>query len=123
MVVTIHNIVLKFIGTGLDNKYQACVNIYDTCNNLIYKNKTYNGTLNVCLKNNTLYKIKADLCSEQLNTFFYVTNNCDKYVFIFNRCILNNNTPKLKTITFLLNDANYFNLPIEKGLMFFDKNN
>lgn len=105
-------IILKFIGTGIGDKYQACVNIYDTYGNLILKKKTYNGILDINLKENIVYKLVATSCTDTIKTSFYV-NKCSKeYIFIFSRSILSSG---LRTITFLLEDANYNNLPIEKG--------
>ena len=104
-------VILKFVGTGIKNKYQACVNIYDTNGNLLYQKKTYNGKLILYLKKNKLYKLVAESCSDMIKTSFYV-NRLNEYVFFFNRSIVNSN---LRIITFLLNDANYNNLPIKKG--------
>ena len=112
----INNIILKFIGTGINNNYQAIVRIYDKYNNLLYNKKTYNGKLNLSLKKNTVYKLVATSCDDIIKTSFYVTKYNNDYIFIFNRSIFNNSN--LRTITFLLRDANYDNLPIEKGEMF-----
>ena len=109
MVVRIKKIILNFIGTGLYNNYQACVSIYDKCNNLLYYKKTYNGKLVLELKENNTYTLIAKLNNEIINTSFYT--NKTNYIFIFNNSIIN----KSRTITFLLKDANYSNLPIEKG--------
>ena len=108
-------IILNFIGTGINNEYQACINIYDTCGNLIYQGKTYNGKLIIYLEEENIYKLVATSCCEQIKTYFYVDGYQKKYTFIFGRSIF---TPQIKTITFLLRDANYNNLPIEKGEMF-----
>ena len=112
MVVRIKKVILKFIGTGIKDKYQACVNIYDTCGNKIHENKTYNGKLVLNLEENTVYKLVAKSYNEEIRTAFYVTEKRKKYIFFFNRSIVR------RTITFLLTDANYYNLPIEKGDMF-----
>ena len=109
---------LKFIGTGYNNDYQACVKIYDF-NTLLYQKQTYNGKLTINLKENKLYKIVASSCDETINTSIYITKNSQIFIFKFNRGVLQNNYPtNIRTITFLLNDANYDNLPVEKGEMF-----
>ena len=113
MVVKIKKVILKFIGTGINNNYQALVKIYDNCNNLLYCEKTYNGELLLYLKEMSLYKIEAVACGDMIMQSFYVNHCNSKYVFGFNHSIFN----KLSTITFLLTDANYEDLPIEKGEM------
>ena len=102
-------ILLKFNSLGLENYFQAYVKIYDKNNNLIYEGKTYNGELSVCLKKCQAYSLSANLYGLSLLSSFYVNNN-DVYLFSFNS--FNNET---NTITFLLTDSNYSNLPIERG--------
>ena len=111
MVVKIKKVILNFIGTGLNYNYQAHVSIYDKCNNLLINKITYNGKLVLELKENTTYNLIAKLNNEIINTSFYI--NKTNYIFIFNSSIIKKNT--LRTITFFLKDANYSNLPIEKG--------
>ena len=105
-------IILKFIGTGLKNKYQACVNIYDTYNNLIYTGNTYDGKIIISLKEKSIYKLIATSCNDTIKVNLYVNKDRNEYTFWFNRSIF---ASSLKTITFHLNDANYDNLPIGKG--------
>ena len=107
-------ILIKFLGLGIDDKYQACVRIYDICNNLICENKTYNGKLELCLEENKLYKLQAIFMGMEINKSFYVTNSNNVFSFTFNKLII---TCLSRTVTFLLTDANYTNLPIEKGKM------
>ena len=96
---------LKFIGLGYNNYYQACIKIYDKCNNLIFEDKTYNGIVSVELEENEVYRLIADSCRNRLNIVFFVNECRDCYCFNFQ-----NN----RIITFLLRDF-YYNLPIEKG--------
>ena len=103
------NIVLKFIGTGINNTMQASIEIYDRFNNLLCIKKTYNGEIVVSLKEKEVYRLVGTLCNNKLNASFYV-NERNKYVFIFNNCIYN-----MRTIT--LKDANYNDLPIGKGMI------
>ena len=109
----IQKVVLKFIGTGIEDNYQACVKIYDTYGNLLYNQKTYNGELVLYLEKGQVYKVSASCYGEFLKKVFYVNEDNKKYVFYFNRSL--QNIPLLRTITFFWNDANYENLPIEKG--------
>ena len=114
MVVKI-KITLNFIGTGINNEYQACIHIYDKKEKLIYYKKTYNGTIAICLKENETYRLIATSYGEIIDKIFYIDKDTKKITFIFNRSIYI--PSKLKTIIFLLTDANYNNLPIEKGEM------
>ena len=107
-------ITLIFAGLGYDNINQAYVEIYDINNNLILKNNTYNGRITICLKTNDYYKVKVYSLNEILNTIFYLNNYKDKYFFALKRATISNNT-NTRTITLLLTDFYYENLPIEKG--------
>ena len=110
-------ITLRFLGTGINNYYQVNVRIYDSNNNLVYCGKSYNGVVNLYLKKNCVYLIKARLLNTELITTFIVLNNKE---IIFNMCNkVSNNNP----ITFLLTDYNYRNLPIMKGVIILGKNN
>ena len=100
-------VTLKFIGTGYKDKYQANINIYDMNNNLILECTTYNGYINICLKEYCYYKVISKIDNEILNGVIYI--NQDIYTFIFNRSYIPTIT------TFILTDYNYDNLPIEKG--------
>ena len=62
----IKKVILIFVGTGIYDNYQACVNIYDTCGNLLYKKKTYNRKVTLYLKENTVYKLFATSNGEVL---------------------------------------------------------
>ena len=114
MVVNIYNVILKFIGLGMFDNYQANINIYDDSNNLIYQGRTYNGELHINLECNQAYRLIVYNYSIGIVTSFYVLRGKNKYTFLFNEKI-----NKTETITFLLRDANYDNLPIEKGKMLF----
>jgi hypothetical protein len=118
VVDNIYNVILNIIGLGLYDYYQANVNIYDNDNKLIYKGKTYNSKLYINLIKGNVYKLIATTSNNKLISSFYVLEGNNEYIFI-----LNKNTKEIKTITFLLRDANYNNLPVEKGMITFVKNN
>ncbi len=104
---------LKFLGTGYNDYFQATVKIYNQ-NELLIKEKTYNGELTICIEENKVYKLNAVCMNEEINICFYVDNYRKEYTFIFNRYIKKN-----RLITFYLTDFNYENLPIMKGEMSF----
>ena len=99
-------------GLGVGNFFQANIKIFDQNNNLILNTTTYNGRIDVYLKENETYRVCAYSCGETINKVIYVDCIYDKYSFYFSR-VLNNNT-----ITFLLTDY-YYNLPIKKGEILF----
>jgi len=110
--MVIIEVILKFIGVGYNNLYQAFVKIYDEDNNLIYKGYSYNGEIKIILDMNKAYRIEAFFYGEIIKTSFYV-DNTKIFNFIFNHMIYKPN----RTITFLLTDFYYENLKIEKGEM------
>ena len=107
-------VILKFIGTGIGKYYQAYVEIYNKQGDIVFFGKTYNGIVELYLENKSVYKIVALLRGRIIRNVFYVNDYDEKYVFWFKNIIRNNG----RTITFFLKDANYNNLPIEKGEMF-----
>ena len=107
MVVNIKQIELEFIGTGINDEFQAYIHIFDINGILLYHKKTYNGKIILSLKGDEGYQLIAKSYNDKINTFFYVDKKHKKYTFIFNRSIYNPSS--LRTITFLLKDANYIN--------------
>ena len=100
-------VVLKFIGTGINDKYQACVRIYNHSGELLYNKETYNGKLILYFNKSQAYRLVAISNGDIIRNVFYVNNyNCE-YIFYFKRIL-----KKERTITFLLKDVNYDNLPI-----------
>lgn len=103
---------IKILGTGINDSYQACVSVYDNCNILVYEGLTYNGclcvNLNVCMG----YIIVIKSCNGVIIQALYVDNCTLVYVFNANQM---ESEPERKIITFLLTDFNYTNLPIMKG--------
>lgn len=107
------NITLKFIGTGYKNCQQAHVKIYDCNKKLVYDGYSFNGIVKLYLDKDTAYQLCATICGARLITSFYVL--CQKtFVFNLNPVTMNN------SITFILTDYNYRNLPIMKGAILLD---
>ena len=104
---------IRFIGTGYNNYYQANVKIFDMNNKLVYKGCTFNGRIDVCLKENCCYKLNAALNNQIINAVLIVGKECN-YEYIFYNCCLNEKS-NTEEITFLLTDYYYNNLPIERG--------
>lgn len=95
---------LRFIGTGYNNNYQAQIKIYHK-NILIFEGKTYNGKINVCLKESLVYRIEVYFLKKQ-TYYLYISKN-KTYTLILDNALY-------KTITISLVDF-YYNLPIERG--------
>ena len=111
----IKNIILKFLGTGLLDKYQAKVIVFDK-NKTYYCVSSYNGEIQLSLEKNKAYNIYATFMNQVISTAFYVTNQ-EIYIFYFNNII---HIPK-RIITFQLNDL-YYKIPIMKGEILLGKN-
>ena len=93
-------VTFNFIGLGFLNNFQALIKIYDRCE-LIYEEETYNGSISLCLKENKVYKVVVStLYNEQS-------------INIYNLYFPYYNTSNIKT--FLLTDATYSGLKIERG--------
>ena len=97
-------VILKFLGTGYCNNYQANVKIFE-CNKEIVNTKTYNGEICLLLKKNKVYRLKAKIFNQLIETNFYTNDN--RFIFNFNPNIN-------RTIILSLKDY-YYNIPIEKG--------
>lgn len=100
-----------FNGLGYGSHYQADVFIYDK-NNLIYEGKTYNGSISINLQKHRKYKLMAKFFNSYLTYCFYVDKDM-KYKLSFNHSIID--LSRTNSITFLLTDYYYDNLPIERG--------
>lgn len=99
--------IIKIVGMGYKDNYQAKIDIYDINNNLIESKKTYNGICNVCLNKNKIYKVYISSFIGNMVRYFF-TNQKE---FIFFYCFE-------KRIIFTLTDQFYNNLPIMKGELF-----
>lgn len=100
------NIKIKFIGLGLNDKYQARVKVYDYNNCLIFDNNSYNGYIVVNVMPNKLYKVVATFYNDIIITNIY--SNKSIYYLVFNHA------KYIPFVTLLLKDY-YYNLPIEEG--------
>lgn len=97
---------LKFKGLGIYNEMQAMVKVWNK--SVCFEKVTYNGEIELELKSNSIYHLRAVGCSGCINIDFYVDNKNSNYIFYFPRCFL-------RKITFQLRDKYYPNLSIEKG--------
>lgn len=101
---------IEIIINGLIN--QSEILIYNSNNRLIYKSRTNNGRVNVCLREKEIYKIT--ICSKNMTKLFYLNSGCSFIMFYVNYCF-NNNSENTRVRTFLLTDRNYKDLRIERG--------
>ena len=106
---------LIFNGLGYNDILQADIIIYNISNEILYQCKTYNGRAIVYLESDSNYIVIAKSNVGIIKKYFYLTNNCNKYIFSFDRCILHRNISRV--IAFHLTDKNYKNLPIMKGMI------
>ena len=107
----LRNVNIRILGTGINDSYQACVRICDSCGNKIYEGLTYNGYVCVKLKTCRGYCILISGCGFNKREVFYVDTYTQCYTF--NPYEID--TPIENNVTFLLTDFNYINLPIMKG--------
>ena len=103
------HVTIKLLGVG-NFLYQPEVCIYDEYGSLAYSGYAYNGMVQVSLCCNRCYRIIAKCCLAQTTAVIYIGRN-DIYGINMNTCCQNEEN----IITFTLSDANYSNLPIEKG--------
>lgn len=97
---------IKIVGLGIGEKAQGIITICQK-GKKIFENKTYNGEIYLKLKEKEAYSLNIYSMQGNKHIYFYVDKNINKYVFsLFN---------SIKIVTFQLTDANYYNLPIEKG--------
>lgn len=109
------NVCLKFLGTGFKNYFQARVKIFDSNNCLVYDGFSSDGIIRICLDRGCAYRVYAFLLNYYFVTTIYIVK---QDLFTFNLSPLCN-----RTITFLLTDYNYDNLPIMEGELILGKNN
>ena len=107
-------IVIKFVGVGVGDNYQARVKVLDSCKRIVFDGFSSNGVLVLCLNEGEYYFLEACCLGEIINKTFYVNGINKEYVFAFGYAMIcgSNNS---RSITFLLSDYYYNNLPIEKG--------
>ena len=102
------NIIIKIKGLGIGDESQAILFLSNNKNKLLERLKTYNGQIEVSLKPNCLYNLLIISNQGRKNISFYVDNKRKCYCFSIFDIIT-------RKIIFRLKDANYENLPIEKG--------
>lgn len=103
------DIIIKIVGLGIGNEAQGSLFLTDYENKQFYKEKTYDGMVKFSLKANCLYKLIIISCQGRRVISFYVDRKRKCYRFnIFDNIFT-------RKIIFQLTDANYKDLPIEKG--------
>ena len=101
-------IIIRIIGLNCIDLNKTIIKIYNSNKKVVYKGITRNGIVSLSLNNNEVYKICIFSSTNIISTSILVTSDYNEYI------ILANNNEYYKT-TFLLTDANYLGLPIEKG--------
>lgn len=99
-------VTFNFLGLGFLNNFQAHIKIYDKCK-LIYEEETYNGSISLRLKENKVYKVVVSTLYNEQSINILIDRN------IYNLYFPYYNTSNIKT--FLLTDATYSGLKIERG--------
>ena len=102
-----NNIKIKIIGLGYGNINQADVLIYNMKGNLISDKRTYNNEVCFCLDTCNIYKVVIKNKNINISKIFYALDNSIIYINLYEFYP--------RTITFLLTDYYYENLPIMKG--------
>lgn len=103
------NVTIRLLGVG-NSIFQPEVVIYDGSGCIVYSGCAYNGMVQVMLCCDRCYKVIARCCLAQTAAVIYIGKN-DIYGINMNTCCQNDEN----LVTFTLSDANYSNLPIEKG--------
>ena len=106
----IEKVILTFYGLGKCSNYQAHVNIFNSCGDLIFSSMTKDGKIFLSLPFNKAYTVLAIFQNQIIVSSFYVDCIYNKFVFFFQSSIIH-----LNKVTFYLSDFYYNNLKIEKG--------
>ena len=89
-MIIIRNIVLRILGLGYKNEYQAFIKIYNG-NKLLIETKTYNGSTNLNIING-VYKVEIIL--NGITYIRYICVNDEEYIYdfiLFNNYFKSNN--------------------------------
>lgn len=98
------DIIIEILGFGFC--HEANITIWNSNQELVYVGKTFFGKIKVALKAKSIYLLSVCSVRGNLQIPFYV--DCKRKYYYFGY-------PVERFITFQLMDANYLNLPIEKG--------
>lgn len=104
----VREITIQILGLGLC--HEGCVSIRDSHGKLLCESKTVFGRIKVSLKPKNIYLLSFHSFRGVFRIPFYVDCKRDCYYFEWPM-----RRPIERIITFQLTDANYMNLPIEKG--------
>ena len=107
-------IIIKFMGMGLCPRCQALVTVYDMKGCLAAKGCTKRGEYCFKAHEKSFYRVCYDINRLVSCKTIYVNNSWNRYPFFY-QGVIDNQAPQ--TITFLLTDQSYANLPISKGEM------
>ena len=105
------DIIIHIIGLGLCDDLEANISIFNSSFDKIYEGRTLGGSVCVSLAVKNVYLLSV--CSPRgcFQIVFYVDCKRDCYCFSY---------PMNRILTFRLTDANYDNLPIERGEIIFE---
>ena len=104
---------IKFIDAGINDKFQYYVTVYDNNGNIYFDDYTFNGLICFNVKVNTYLNVLVSSFRGMMKKGIVICNN-DTYILFYDSSIIKNK----KLITFILTDANYFDLPIEEGELY-----
>lgn len=102
------NITIQILGVGFCDEVK--VSIWNSQHECIFDGKTNFGKISVALDTKNIYLLSVNSHRGYFQIPFYVDCKRDCYYFEWPM-----RRPIERIITFQLTDANYMNLPIEKG--------
>ncbi len=105
------DILIHIIGLGICDSFQADVSIFNSSFDKIFEGKTFDGNVLVSLETDCIYLVSVCSFRGVFQVVFYVDCKRNCYCFSY---------PMSRVITFQLTDANYDNLPIERGEIIFE---
>lgn len=105
------DIMIHINGLCLYDNLEANVSIFNSSCESIYEGKTRNGSICVSIEVKNIYLISVSSPRGRFQVAFYVDCKRNCYCFSY---------PINHIITFQLTDANYDNLPIERGEIIFE---
>lgn len=105
------NILIHINGLGICDSFQANISIFNSSFDEIYEGRTVDGNVFVSIEAKNAYLLSVCSLRGNFHVIFYVDCKRECYCFSY---------PSTRIITFQLTDANYDNLPIERGEIIFE---